>query len=163
MTDRMNVCGRTIEWIRERCEVDANGCWIWTGSVQSKGYPVCGIPGKRSRTQLVHRLALAIKLGHRVDGMSIHSCDVRRCCNPDHLRDGSAHDNMRDAKERGRLRTGERNPSSRITAVQARDVKLMVDKGVPIATVSRATGIARHVVVDIANDATWSHATGTEP
>ena len=35
-----------------------------------------------------------------------HTCDVRRCCNPEHLATGTAADNAQDAVERGRTNGG---------------------------------------------------------
>ena len=34
----------------------------------------------------------------------MHACDVKRCCNPAHLRLGTAADNARDAYAKGRIR-----------------------------------------------------------
>jgi len=36
--------------------------------------------------------------------MILHSCDNRKCCNPNHLRAGTGKDNYRDALERNRLK-----------------------------------------------------------
>jgi hypothetical protein len=150
-----NIHGRTIEWIRERCEIDVNGCWIWQGGIQSSGYPSCGIPGNGKRSQSVHRLALSIKLGRVPSGLALHSCDVKRCCNPDHLRDGSAADNSRDARERGRLATGERNGNAKITSQMADDIRLLLRRDVPVAVIARVAGVHRAVVADIKKGRTW--------
>lgn len=153
--DRSRVHGRDLDWLRSRSVVDANGCWLWSGAVTSRGYGSTSVPGKRGRSQTVHRLALAIKLGRPVRGMALHSCDVPRCCNPDHLREGDAWDNARDAVERGRVARGEGNGSAKITSALAADIKAALDHGTPIGVVSRLSGVARHVVHEIAAGRTW--------
>jgi hypothetical protein len=48
------------------------------------------------------RLALERKLGRPIKPglLALHTCDFRRCINPDHLYEGSYSDNSRDAYER---------------------------------------------------------------
>jgi hypothetical protein len=40
-----------------------------------------------------------------------HKCDVKRCVNPEHLFLGTAKENANDAREKGRLATGDRSGS----------------------------------------------------
>ena len=57
-----------------------------------------------------HRLAWEDVNGPIPEGMFIcHRCDVPLCVNPAHLYAGTHADNMRDAIERGRTATGDRN------------------------------------------------------
>ena len=87
----------------ENCEKDENGCLLWKGSTGLNGYGYIGINKKNWRT---HRLAYFLANdempppGHIVG----HKCDVRRCCNPDHLEAITHEENMRQMKERGRGR-----------------------------------------------------------
>ena len=58
-------------------------CWIWTGSLNEKGYGRIGIARKHART---HRVAYELFVAPIPGGMHIdHLCRVRSCCNPDHL------------------------------------------------------------------------------
>lgn len=84
----------------ERVEKSASGCWEWTGKVNWKGYGVLEHEGRYWRA---HRLAYTLAKGEIPLGkMILHSCDNRRCCNPDHLRPGTNLENVADAIARNR-------------------------------------------------------------
>lgn len=71
------------ERITARSEVDANGCWLWTGSVNNCGYGNFRYDGTPMGA---HRASYLIFVGPIPTGMSIdHLCRVRRCVNPAHL------------------------------------------------------------------------------
>ena len=73
-----------------------SGCHIWHGSINHAGYGKLNVRGK---SLAAHRLAWALKHGPIPAGMILcHRCDVRRCCNPDHLVLGTRGDNMADHK-----------------------------------------------------------------
>lgn len=84
------------------------GCWLWNGHKYSNGYGVIKVFGKDN---LVHRFAYNLYHGDIPDGLEIlHSCDVKNCVNPDHLRAGTHQENMKEAKDRGRMRSGKDHP-----------------------------------------------------
>jgi hypothetical protein len=88
------------DWIMARVEITENGCWEWSRTRHSKGY---GNASRNNKSIRAHRYAYEIWNGPIPDGMMVlHSCDNPPCCNPDHLRLGTAHDNMMDAIRRGR-------------------------------------------------------------
>lgn len=58
-------------------------CIVWTGAVNSKGYPCFAVDGV---SHLAHRLAWEAAQGSIPDGLTIdHTCRVRNCVNVDHL------------------------------------------------------------------------------
>lgn len=60
-------------------------CWTWRGTVNSKGYGCVG-SGKRSKTALVHRVAVIVRDGSLADDLVVdHMCGNKRCVRPDHL------------------------------------------------------------------------------
>lgn len=90
-----------------------SGCWIWIGARRgSKGYGAFYIGGT---VYSPHRVMFAIKhpeheetmltkrrgAGYRTDYI-LHSCDNPSCVNPNHLRMGSATENVEDIKLRRR-------------------------------------------------------------
>jgi len=87
-------------------KVDVQGpdeCWLWTASVNSRGYGSFGIAPYK--TALAHKVAWALAKNDGVlsDPKShvMHSCDVKRCVNASHLTLGTAGENNRDAVARG--------------------------------------------------------------
>lgn len=75
------------------------GCWLWTGCVDEFGYGRFTIRGKRFRA---HRLAYRLAFGSPRQPVVMHRCDVPRCVNPAHLKEGTRGDNNRDRHEKGR-------------------------------------------------------------
>lgn len=89
--------------IFQRVVLDRAGCWRWQGALNSQGYGSIRIGGRTGRTLSVHRVVAESCLGPiPADRMVCHHCDVRDCVNPAHLYIGTAVDNARDKRERGR-------------------------------------------------------------
>lgn len=84
------------ERIQRKIAVADNGCWHWTGSVNSRGYGQTSINGV---SRSAHRVTWQLLVGPIGDGLQIdHQCHNqstdcpggvtclhRRCCNPAHL------------------------------------------------------------------------------
>jgi hypothetical protein len=98
-------------------KVDRSGgpeaCWPWLGALNKYGYG--HFRGEENRTLRANRVAVA--LGDPPDVVrlvpieprdipdcmyALHSCDVRLCCNPAHLRIGNSSENLKDQYARWR-------------------------------------------------------------
>lgn len=85
-------------WVRT--DVDENGCWIWRGKKNRRGYGVVQWDGKWF---LAHRIAYQWVKGEIATGLLVcHSCDVPSCVNPSHLWLGTDADNQADSIAKGR-------------------------------------------------------------
>jgi hypothetical protein len=79
-----------------------SGCILWVGNTGKNGY---GMLNWQNQAWLAHRLAWMEVHGRIPAGMNVlHRCDVRACINPAHLFLGTTADNMRDLREKERIR-----------------------------------------------------------
>src|SRR5690606_33646839 len=95
-----------------------------------------------------------------IDGvMVLHSCDNRLCCNPMHLRPGTAADNSGDAVERDRILSGQRQPNAKLTDTQAVEVFRRRHAGESIRRLAAEFGVTDATVVRIAKRQGWVRVT----
>lgn len=82
--------------------VEPDGCWEWSGSIGSNGYPRLFANGK---TYAAHRLSWALSHQRNPGKWFIrHTCDNPPCVNPAHLKCGTPWQNSQDAVQRNRTR-----------------------------------------------------------
>ena len=85
-------CASPIDRLLAKIAPDANGCWLWTGSIGGGGYGRF----KTHRTTYAHRAAYEMMVGPIPRGLELdHLCRVRRCVNPVHLEAVTRSENQR--------------------------------------------------------------------
>lgn len=96
------VAGFNRQYIVDRSYNDPfTGCWEWLLSIDPSGYGNAAI---NCRKIGAHRLSYIVFVGEILKGLNIcHTCDNRKCVNPDHLWAGTQGDNIRDCVRKGRL------------------------------------------------------------
>ena len=64
-------------------EVNENQCWLWNTTKSESGYGVFEFEGKIC---LAHEYAYLTIKGKDITDMEIqHKCNIKHCCNPDHI------------------------------------------------------------------------------
>ncbi len=89
------------------------GCWEWTASLNDGGYGRFYVSLGEIKESRAHRFSWMLANDSFIpDSLQInHRCDNRKCVNPAHLYAGTALQNSQDARERGRLATGDKHRS----------------------------------------------------
>lgn len=130
------------------------GCWEWQGALYPGGYGhIAPLYGENS----AHRASYAHHHGPIPEGQSVlHSCDNRRCINPDHLRLGTYSDNQRDAYERGRrpFLGGDKSANAKLTEQQAYAI---ISDSRAQASIAIEYGVSKSLVSAIKTGSAWKH------
>ncbi len=146
-------------------KVDQGGgpaaCWPYRGRRhRAYGY---GHVGRWGRYLNAHRYAWLLANGRNdTDGLEVlHSCDNPPCCNPAHLRLGTALENARDMVARGRgskvRARGERVGSAVLTESDVIDIRSLRSFGARICHLARAFNCSWNAVWHILVGDTWRH------
>lgn len=123
-------------WVRVNKQ-GPDDCWEWQGAYDKTGYARVGW---NNRYYLVHRISAWLsglipspdKPKSAQDPTHVlHTCDNRKCCNPNHFFLGTYSDNQRDAYKKGRRRlpVGELNGSAKLTREQVNAIRKRYKQG----------------------------------
>jgi hypothetical protein len=147
--------------LKERFEekVDRSGdCHIWTASVSTDGYGQIGASVDGLQKNLsAHRLAYEWAHGPIPDGMYVcHTCDTKRCVNPDHLFAGTAADNHADMHTKGRQRhlKGEDHGMAKLSEAAAR---FTLNSKLSAAELAKRFGVKREAIYRVRSGKRWPH------
>lgn len=118
---RTYATGTVLERIAAHAEVQANGCWNWTGCLNSNGYGQIRING---RAILSHRASFEASIRSlQPSEQVLHRCDNPLCCNPDHLFVGDPAANSDDKVSKGRQAKGFRLPHTKLSPEQVVEIR----------------------------------------
>lgn len=154
-------------WSRVRI-LDQHQCWDWQAGFNSskKGfeYGIFWIP--KLGNVLSHRLALSFYRGKEVSPCLdvIHSCDRPQCCNPYHLREGTAKDNAKDRTVRKRHNPpkGTKNTKAILDDAKVRKIRKLADLRAKYlkytySYIAKIYGVDKNTIRQVALRKTWKH------
>ena len=151
----------TVQEMEANSVVSKNGCWEWTMSTNMHGY---GQARHLGITHGAHRLMFM--LSHpRIDisaCLICHTCDNRKCINPDHLYAGTHKSNMHDMISRGRdnfvgCPNGERHKDAKLTEKKVIAIRARNNAGEGYRVLAKAYGVDRTTIKYIVKRVTWKH------
>jgi hypothetical protein len=123
-----------------------SGCWIWMGAISPNGYGSIRI---KQKTHSTHRVSYQVHKGEIPNGASVlHSCDVRCCINPDHLRVGTYADNQHDRLIRIR------HHRTKLSVNDVRAIRSMPEK--QASEVAEMFSTTTAAIYQIRNNSSWA-------
>ena len=133
-------------------------CLEWEGERSHNGYGRMwtGKIGKSPRTA-IHRWVWEEAHGPVPEGMHVmHLCDNPPCYALDHLRLGTAAENIADKVTKGRQARGVTHPAAKLTEDQVREIYASTE---PCAELASMYGVNKSSISAIRTGRTWSHIT----
>ena len=128
-----DLVNATRFWSKVDCvSTDPEKCWVWCGAKNPAGYGIIELKTAAGRRPLLaHRVAYTLSLGPIPCGLFVlHSCNNPACCNPAHLRPGTAAENSADTARSGAyerpLKRGQTHPASKFTIDEINTAKTML-------------------------------------
>jgi hypothetical protein len=127
-------------------------CILWPGFKDPNGY---GRVWFKGGYRLSHRVSYQINVDEIPAHIDVcHSCDTPSCVNPHHLFLGTAADNLRDCKQKGRNAHGVKSGRAKLAESDVRAIR--IDPR-PTRVIAKQFGIASSGVSGIKRRKLWSH------
>lgn len=132
-------------------------CWLWIGATR-EGYGLLALHFQNTSV-LAHRYSFLLKYGHYPMPQGLHKCDVRPCCNPEHILEGTMKDNMQDAASKGRCHPvrGSKHSKSKLTEKKVLAMRSLADSGTQLKELAVKFKVDPSVVSRIAARKRWRH------
>lgn len=128
-------------------------CWEWKGWKNSNGYG--GFQVNKIR-YAAHRYSYLIHKGEIGELFVCHTCDNRKCVNPEHLFLGTNQDNIKDAVAKGRVKPPRKD---KLTEEQAREIKELLKYEVILQKdIATLYGVNRRTISGINMGNRWANA-----
>jgi hypothetical protein len=143
-------------WSKVRID-KSSPCWEWRGCLRSKdGYGLFSIGRKNLSAP---RFAYETFYGPIPKGLNIlHSCDNRRCVNPNHLSPGTQTQNIKDCVSRGRHipPRGEKNGQAKLTYQIVDNIRRsFLSKRGDLTRLAKQYGVSVSAIHAIVNKNRW--------
>ena len=144
------------EAFEARFTVNENGCWLWTGCCDKKGYGIFTYRPDGVVHQRAPRVAFHLYKGKRLGWLesACHTCDTPGCVNPEHLFCGTHRQNMLDKVRKGRHARGESNRHAKLTESKVRAIRA---DGRLQREIAEQYGITPSMVSTIKSRKNWAH------
>ena len=147
------------ERFQGKYKITESGCWEWTATKNRYGYALLkNIPDTRPRMIFAHRVSWLIHHGEIPDGLHVlHTCDNRKCVNPEHLFLGTKTDNAKDRDNKNRQAFGARNGNAKYSEEDIFRIYEMYDSGMSNVEIAKKLDGSRITIWEITSGRKWKH------
>lgn len=134
----------------------SDGCWEWTGGLDSRGYGHLRVGGgKRPKA---HVFSYQFHVGQVPPGKFVcHRCDNPKCVNPEHLFVGTNAENTADKVSKGRQARGDAI-ARKLNSDAVREIRAMSGT---LRDVASRFGVSRRMIYLIRKGVSWAHLART--
>jgi len=138
-----------------------DNCFEWQRARSKAGY---GQFWNGEKVIYTHRHVAEMFYGKPPKGYQVlHSCDNKPCCNPDHLRWGTAAENNKEARDRIVFKStksrGEKHPMAKLTQAQVIEIRARRNNGEILKTLAEDYGVTISAIHLVCTGRNWSNAT----
>lgn len=140
-------------------------CLEWKGSIKQNGY---GMFKTLSRKVFhAHRYSYEFFVGEIPEGLCVlHSCDNRKCVNPEHLSVGTKKENTQDMYKKKRnpiiVQKGIRNSNAKLNEEDVLKIRKLYSDGLNCTQLSKIYDITIGAIDRIVRYKSWSHLIGDD-
>lgn len=142
---------KSVHRLLRKIDYADNGCWEWNGSQDSHGYGKMNFQGRMRRT---HVISFIIHRGSINEMLVLHSCDNRKCCNPEHLFLGTHADNCLDKVRKNRHARGRMLPTAKLTDALVVEIRKSKESALIMA---KRYGVHLSVITHVKERRSWKH------
>lgn len=134
-------------------------CWEWTGALTKSGYGVLGHIHLRLHSYLkTHRLSWELHFGKILNGLHVcHSCDNRKCVNPEHLWLGTNAENTADKVNKNRQLKGSEIFAAKLTEKDIPLIRNLLKEGRTHKYIAKLFNVDPSLISYINTNKIWSH------
>lgn len=145
------------ERLLAKTTIQDDDCWIClAGGIESR----YGTIWYKGESVSCHVASWMVHKGPIPNGIWVlHTCDVKRCINPEHLFLGTAFDNMQDMHAKGRNdpRHGWLNHSAVLDDDKVHEIRALLQSDMTQQQIANRFNVSQSVISNIKFRKTWSH------
>lgn len=147
--------------ILEKREIGEDGCWIWGGSWDKRGYGYMYVSRPYDRFVLVKVIAAYVWLDIPIEEKKniVHKCKCRACFNPDHFIICKTKKRMYSVFSKSKCtgRKGEKHSKAKINLVTALDIRDGIIWGETNKEIRDRLGVNIRIISAIRRKRSWTH------
>lgn len=143
---------RSVDLLWEMVADATDECLLWTRCVSSSGYASLWADGA---WQSAHRYICKTLYGDPNGREAAHSCGVRRCINPRHLRWATPSENNLDKRQHGTATRGDRATCRTLLSDQVGEIRERLARGERQSVLAAEYGVTQPAISDINTGRTW--------
>lgn len=132
-----------------------DSCWNWIGAIDKYGYGKIKIAKNHRSHRYSYELHNNKKLNSSIH--ILHSCDNRKCVNPDHLKEGTHKDNIMDMVNKNRHLKGSQIGTSKLHETDVVEIKKMILWNMPIISIANKYNVCESTIGHIKYGRYWKH------